>query len=57
MKKMLIKLLSFILTNEIKLKKRDIERLNDEKFSLEEKINKLKDEYTNEKFSLEKKNE
>ena len=55
MKKMLIKLLSFILTNEIKLKKRDIERLNDEKFSLEEKINKLKDEYTNEKFSLEKK--
>lgn len=55
MKKMLIKLLSFILTNEIKLKKRDIERLNDEKFSLEEKINKLKDEYTNEKILLEKK--
>ena len=42
---MLIKLLSFILTKEIKVKKRDIERLNDEKFSLEEKINKLKDEY------------
>ena len=46
MKRMLIKLLSFILTKEIKVKKRDIERLNDEKFSLEEKINKLKDEYT-----------
>ena len=45
MKRMLIKLLSFILTKEIKVKKRDIERLNDEKFSLEEKINKLKDEY------------
>ena len=42
---MLIKLLSFILTKEIIVKKRDIERLNDEKFSLEEKINKLKDEY------------
>ena len=55
MKKMLIKLLSFILTNEIKLKKRDIERLNNEKFSLEKKISQLKNEYTNEKFSLEKK--
>ena len=55
MKKMLIKLLSFILTNEIKLKKRDIERLNNEKFSLEKKTSQLKNEYANEKLSLERK--
>ena len=46
MKKMLIKLLSFILSEEIKGKKKIIERLNNEKNSLEKKINKLKDEYT-----------
>lgn len=45
MKKMLIKLLSFILSEEIKGKKKIIERLNNEKISLEKKINKLKDEY------------
>ena len=45
MKKMLIKLLSFILTEEIKGKKINIERLNNEKNSLEKEINKLKDEY------------
>ena len=55
MKKMLIKLLSFLLTNDIKLIKGDIKRLNNEKFSLEKKISQLKNEYTNEKFSLEKK--
>ena len=46
MKRMLIKLLSFLLKEEIEEKKKNIKRLNDEKFSLEKKINKLKDEYT-----------
>ena len=55
MKKMLIKLLSFLLANDIELIKGDIKRLNNEKFSLEKKMNKLKDEYTNEKILLEKK--
>ena len=55
MKKMLIKLLSFLLADDIELIKGDIKRLNNEKFSLEKKMNKLKDEYTNEKISLEKK--
>ena len=52
MKRILIKLLSFLLKEEIEEKKKNIKRLNNEKISLEKKINnkkieyeKLKDEY------------
>ena len=55
MKKMLIKLLSFMFADDIELIKRDVRRLNNEKISLQKRINKLKSEYVNEKFSLEKK--
>ena len=55
MKKMLIKLLSFMFANDIELIKRDIRRLNNEKISLEKKTNELKDKYANEKLSLERK--
>ena len=42
MKKMLIKLLSFMFADDIELIKRDIRRLNNEKFSLEKKQMNLK---------------
>ena len=42
MKKMLIKLLSFMFADDIGLIKRDIRRLNNEKISLKKRINELK---------------
>ena len=51
MKKIFIKLLSFMFADDIELIKRDVRRLHNEKSSLEKRINKLKNEYVNEKYS------